>query len=112
MRGSRQDTTVYRRAVFDIKSKDHHLLEARVNLKLKFRKGSYLPVSCYVGRLQDDNLRETFQERLNTKTESLKLDYVEYGWNKFWKTIYEVANGVLGIKVKIAARNISEKALY
>jgi len=47
---------------------------SKVNLKLKFRKGNYLPGSCDVGRLQDANLRETFQEQLNTKLESLKFD--------------------------------------
>ena len=36
---------------------------------------------------------------------------MEDGWNGFRKTIYEVADGVLGKKVKTAARNISEKAL-
>ena len=33
------------------------------------------------------------------------------GWNNFRKTICDVADGVLGKKVKTAARNISEKAL-
>ena len=83
---------------------------SKVNLKLKFRKGNYLPGSYDVGRLQDENLRETFQEQ-NTKLESLKFDNVEDEWNNFRKTICEVADGVLGKKVKTAARNISEKAL-
>jgi hypothetical protein len=56
-------------------------------------------------------LRETFQEQLNTKLESLKFDNAEDGWNTFRKTICEVADGVLGKKVRNAARNISEKAL-
>ena len=34
--GSIQDTRVYRSAVIDVKSKDHHLVVPRVNLKLKF----------------------------------------------------------------------------
>ena len=56
-------------------------------------------------------MRETFQVQLNIKLESLKFVSVEDGWNNFRKTICEVADGVLGNKVKIAARNISEKAL-
>ena len=52
------------------------------NLKLKFRKGNCLPGSYDVGRLQDENLRETFQEQLNTKLQSLKFDNVEDGWIK------------------------------
>ena len=47
---------------------------SRVNLKVKFRKGNYLPGSYDVGRHQDENLRESFQEQLNTKLESLKFD--------------------------------------
>ena len=65
--GSIQYTRVYRSAVIDVKSKDHHLVVSKVNLKLKFRKGSHLPESYDAGRLQDENLRETFQEQLNTK---------------------------------------------
>ena len=38
--GSIQDTRVYRSAVIDVKSKDHHLVVSKVNLKLKFRKGN------------------------------------------------------------------------
>jgi hypothetical protein len=41
--------------------------------------------------------------------ESLKFDNVEDGWNNFRETICEVADGVLGKKVRTAARNISEK---
>jgi len=56
---------------------------------------------------------------LNTKHESSKFDNVEDVWDNFRKTICEVANcvlekvadGVLGKKVKTAARNISKKAL-
>ena len=48
---------------------------------------------------------------MNTKLEGLKFDNVEDGWNYFRKTICEVADGVLGKKVKTAARNINEKAL-
>ena len=61
-----------------LKVKIHHLVVSKVNLKLKFWKGNYLPESYDFGRLQDENLRETFQEQLNTKLESLKLDNVEY----------------------------------
>ena len=57
-------------------------------------------------------MRETFQEQLNTKLQSLKFDKVEYGWNNFRKTIWEIADGVLGKKVMTSARNIPEKALY
>ena len=84
---------------------------SRLNLKLIFRKGNYLPGSYVVGRLQDGNLRETFQGQLNTKLESMEFDNVEDSWNNFRKTICEVADGVLGKKIKTAARNISEKAL-
>jgi len=44
---------------------------------MKFRNGNYLPGSYDAGRLQDENLREIFQEQLNTKLESLKFDNVE-----------------------------------
>ena len=104
-----QDTRVYKSTVIDVKSKDHHLVVSRVNLKLKFRKGNYLPRSYDVGRLQDKNLREMFHERLNTKFESLKFDNMEDEWNIFRKTVFEINDGVLGEKVKAAARNISEK---
>ena len=83
----------------------------RVNSKLKFRKVNYLLGSYDIGRIQDENLRETFQEQLNTRLESFKFDNMEEGWNNVRKTICEVADGVLGKKVKTAARNISEKAL-
>ena len=43
---------------------------------------------------QDKKLRETFQEQLNTKLESLKFDNVEDEWNKFRKTVCEAADGV------------------
>ena len=56
-------------------------------------------------------MTETFQEQLNTKIESLKFDNVEDGWNNFGKTICKVADGVIGKKVKTAARNINDKAL-
>ena len=109
--GSIQDTRVYRSAVIDVKSKDHHLVVSKVNLKLKFRKSNSLPESYDVGRLQDENLRKKFQEQLSTKLEGLKFDNVEDGWNNFRKTICEVADGVLGKSAKTATRNISEKAL-
>jgi hypothetical protein len=49
----------------------------RVKLRLKFRKGNYLPGKCDVGRLQEKNLTETYQEYLNTKLKSFKFDNVE-----------------------------------
>ena len=67
------------RAVFDVKNKDHHLVVSRVNLKLKFWKGNYLLGSYDVGRFLNENLRETFQEQLNVKLGSLKVDNVEDG---------------------------------
>ena len=106
-----QDTRVYRSAVIDVKSDDYYLLVSRVNLKLKFRKGNVLLGSYDVGKLQNDNLRATFQEQLNTKLESLELDIVEDERKNFRKTICEVADGVLGKTVRSAAWNISEKAL-
>ena len=106
-----QDTRVYRSAVIDVKSKAHHLIVSKVNLKLKFRKRNSLPESYDVGRLQDENLRKNFQEQLNTKLESLKFDNVEDGWNNFRKTICEVADFVLGKSAKTATRNINERAL-
>ena len=69
------------------------------------------PESYDVGRLEDENLRETFQEQLNAKFESLKFDNVENDWNKIRKTVCEVADCVLRKKVKTVARNISEEAL-
>jgi hypothetical protein len=56
-------------------------------------------------------LRETFQGKLNTKLESLKLDNVKDGWNNFRKVICEIVDGVLGKKVRNTARNISDNAL-
>ena len=50
----------------DVKSKDNHLVV--------FRKVNYLPGSYDVGKPHDENLRGYFQEQLNTKLESLKLD--------------------------------------
>ena len=77
--GSIQDTKVYRSAVIDVISKDHHLVVSKVNLKLKFRNDNYLPGKYDVGRLHDENLRETFQKQFNNKLESLKFDNVEDG---------------------------------
>ena len=98
---------MYRSAFIDVKSKDHHLVVSKVNLKLKFRKSNYLPKSYDVGKIQDENLRKTFQEQLNAKLESLKFDNVEDGSNIFRKTICEVADGVLGKSAKTGTRNIS-----
>ena len=110
--GSIQDTRAYRSAVIDVKSKDRHLVVSRVNLKLKFRKSNYLLGSYDVSRIPEENLRETFQEQLNTKLESKKFDNVEDGWNYFRNKICEVANGVLGKKVRTPARKTREKGLY
>jgi hypothetical protein len=63
----------------DSKSKDHHLVVSKVNLQPKFRNGKYLSGVFDVSRLQNENLRETFQGKLNTKLESLKLDNVKDG---------------------------------
>ena len=57
-------------------------------------------------------LRETFQKQLNTKLEGLKFDNVEVNRSNFIKTIYDVADGVLGKKNKTTTRIISEKALF
>ena len=54
---------------------------------------------------------ETLQKQLNIKLENLKFDNVGVGWDNFWKTVCEVADGVLGKKVRTTARSISEKAL-
>ncbi|XP_065571512.1 craniofacial development protein 2-like [Artemia franciscana] len=90
---------LYSSAVIDVKSKDHHLIMPRVNLELKFQ-GNYLPGSYNACRIKNENLRETFQEQLNTKLESLKFDNVEDGWNYFRKKICEVVDGVLRKKVR------------
>ena len=62
--GSIQYTRIYRSAVINIKSNEHNLVVSRINLKLKFQKGYYLPGNHNVGRLQDQNFR-TLQEQLN-----------------------------------------------
>jgi len=80
-----QDTRAYRGAVIDVKSKDNHLVVSRVNLKLKFWKSNYLLGSHDIRRLQDENLRETFQEQLETKLESLKFDNMEEWFEKIYK---------------------------
>ena len=72
---------------------------SRVNLKLKFLKGNYLKGSYNVSRLQDENLREIFEEQLNTKLDSLKFDDVEDGWNN---------ENVLN-RDEIAGKNMEEK---
>ena len=76
--------------VIDVRSKDHHLVVPGVNLKRKFRKDNYFPRSYDVGRLQNENVRETFPELLSTILESLKFNIVEDAWNNFRKTICEV----------------------
>ena len=85
---------------------------SKVNLKLKNRKGNYLPGTHDVGRLQEEILWETFQEQLSTKLESLKFENVEDGWNNSRKVICGVTDNVLRKKVRNAARNINKKALY
>ena len=84
---------------------------SRINLKLKFWKGNYLPGGYDVGRPQEENLRENIQGQLDTKVENLKFNSVEDGWNNFGEPICEVAEGVLVKKVRTAARNISDKVL-
>ena len=49
---------------------------------------------------------------MNTKLEGLKSDNMEDSLNNFRKTICEIADGVLGKKVRAAARNICEKVLF
>ena len=58
---------------------------SRVNLKLKIRRGNYLPGSYDAGSLQDDNLRETFHKQLNAKLENLKFNNMENGWTNLKK---------------------------
>ena len=103
-------TRIYRSAVIDLKSADHHLVVSKVKLKLKFRKGKCLPGRYDVGRLQDENLRENFEEQLNATLKSLEFDNVEDEWNNFRQTVCEDADGVLGKEGRRAARNISVKA--
>ena len=45
-------------------------------------------------------MRETFQEQLKIKLESVKLDNVEDEWNNFRKMVCEGTDGVLGKKVR------------
>ena len=54
--GSIQDTSVYKSAFIDVKSKDHNLVMSWVNLKLKFRKGS-LTTSKEVIKLVDSRMK-------------------------------------------------------
>ena len=56
--------------------------------------GNYFPGSYDVGWLQDKNLRETFQEQLNTEQKNLTFDKAEGEWNNFWKINFEVADGI------------------
>jgi hypothetical protein len=109
--GSIQDTRVYRSAVIDVKSINHHLVVSSAYLKLKFQKGNYLPGGYDIARFQDENWRE-LQELLNIKLENFKFDNVEDGWNNFRKTICEAADGLLGKKASSAAWNIRKKALF
>ena len=62
------------------------------NSQLKLRKNNYISGRYAFSKLHDDNLRENFQEQLNTKLDSLKLDSVEDGWNNFWEVICKVAD--------------------
>ena len=43
---------------------------------------------------QDENLRITFQDKLNIKLDSLKLDNENDGWNNFSKIVCEAAGVV------------------
>ena len=52
--GSIQDTRAYRSAVIDVKSKDHHLVVSRVNLKLNFGR---VTTSREVMMLVDSRMR-------------------------------------------------------
>ena len=56
-------------------------------------------------------MRGTFQERLNTKLESLKFDIIEDGWRNFRKRFCEITDSVFGKKVKNITGNVSENAL-
>jgi len=44
-----------------LKVKNLHLVVPNVDLKLKLRKGKYLPESYDVDRILDENLRKLFQ---------------------------------------------------
>ena len=61
-------------------------------------------------RLQDENLRGSFQEKWNTKLKSLKFHIEEDGWNNLRKIVCEVTDGVLEKNVRNAARNISKNS--
>ena len=78
----------------------YHQVVSRVNLKLKFQKVNYLPESYDVGRLQDKNLRETFQEQLNAILENSRFDNVEDAWASFRKSISEVGDVFLREKIQ------------
>ena len=87
-----QDTRAYRSTVINDKSKDHCLVGFIANSLLKLKKNNYISGRYAFSKLHDDNLRENFQEQLNTKLDSLKLDSVEDGWNNFWEVICKVAD--------------------
>ena len=42
--------------LIDVKSKDHHVVVSKINLKLEFRKDNYLLGRYDAGRIQDENL--------------------------------------------------------
>ena len=56
-----------------MKSQDYDLSLSRVNLKLKTWKGNYIPGRHDVGRLQDENSKDIFQEQWNTKVGTRKI---------------------------------------
>ena len=47
------------------------------------------------------------QKQLDTKLEILKFDNVEDGWTNFRKIVYEVADGVLRMKIRNIRRKIT-----
>ena len=102
---------MYRSVVIDVKSKDHHLVVSKVNLKLKFWKGDYLPESYDVGRLQDENFRETFQEELNTKLESLKLTMWKMGGIILEKQLVELLMVSQGRQLRLQLGILVKKLL-
>ena len=76
------DTRVYSNDYIDGKSKDHHLVTSRVNPEVKFREGHYLPRIYDIGTLQNENLRENFQEQW-----SIQLDSLRFLSDKYWLAI-------------------------
>jgi hypothetical protein len=63
-----------------------------------------------VGRLQVENLRETFQEEFNNKPVILKFYRVKDGWKNFRIILCQFADSILGKKISNVARNITENS--